>query len=158
MGYQYNASDSSNLIKEGDYEVIIEKMEVRTTSNGKNKLYVQYRIRTDVEQLYANKCVFEDIWEEKENPGVFNRKRINKILGTQNVKDGQEFEDINAIIDFLEGAQLIVHVIIDFNDYRGEDINAINYYKKSKAQPQTIGGVPVDEFKKNPPSNDDLPF
>ena len=101
MSYKYDASDANGLMKENDYEAIIERMEVKTIPSGKNKLSVMFRIRNDVEQPYGNKCLFKDIWAEKDNPEVFNRKQINQLLGTQQIKDGTEFESINDIINFI---------------------------------------------------------
>ena len=149
--YTYSAKENnSELIKEGDYEATIERIERKTLPSGKEKLSVMYRIRTDVEQQYKNKCVFEDIWAEKENPKVFNRKRINQLLGTQDVKDGTTFETINDVINLLINSDLIIHITIETDTYRGEDVNVIQYYKSSKAKPQSVpmkqsGNLPVVE-------------
>lgn len=164
MPYTYDASDLSGLVKEGDYEATIERIEKKTMPSGKEKLSVMYRIRTDVDQQYGNKPIFEDIWAEKDNPGVFNRKRLNQLLGTQEIEDGHTFETINDVIDFLVGGNLIIHVAVSFDDYHGEDVNTVSFYKSSKAKPKTLdeptpskaggldpnSGVIVDE--------EDLPF
>ena len=138
MAYKYDASDANGLVKEGDYEALIERMEVKTIPSGKNKLSVMFRIRSDVEQSYGNKVMFKDIWAEKDNPEVFNRKQINQLLGTQKIEDGQEFASINDVIRFLENAPLIIHISVEFDDYRGEDVNTISYFKKTKIVPQTL--------------------
>jgi hypothetical protein len=150
MSYKYDASDASGLVKEGDYEAVIERMEVKTIPSGKNKLSVAFRIRDDVDQAYKNKWIFKDIWPEKDNPEFFNRKQINQLLGTQVIEDGTEFPSINDIIKFLENATLIIHISIEFNEYRGEDVNTISYYKKTKIVPQQVGGV-EEEHKDVPP-------
>lgn len=163
MGYKFDKSDAlGGLVKEGDYEAIIERMEVKTIPSGKNKLSVAFRIRDDVDQNYKNKWMFKDIWEEKDNQGVFNRKQINQLLGTQKIDDGQEFESINDVIKFLENAPLIIHVSIEFDDYRGEDVNTISYFKKTKVVPQVIQGddedIPQSPVPPMPDVNtDDLP-
>ena len=166
--YTYDASENSGLVKEGDYEAVIERMERKTLPSGKEKLSIMYRIRSDVEgQSYGNKCIFEDIWEEKENPGVFNRRRLNQLLGTQEIEDGHAFETINDVIDFLLYGNLIIHVSVELDEYRGEDVNKVAYYRSSKVKPQKLGGeVEKPLFEKdeeNPgPSGgvvgDDLPF
>lgn len=145
MSYTYDKNDANGLVKEGDYEAIIERMEVKTIPSGKNKLSVAFRIRDDVDQAYKNKWMFKDIWESKEEPGVFNRKQVNQLLGTQKIEDGQTFDDINQVIKFLEGCPLIIHISIEFDDYRGEDVNAISYFKKTKVVPQVVGGDDVEE-------------
>ena len=154
--YTYNANENgSGLIKEGDYEVSIERIERKTLPSGKEKLSVMYRIRTDVEQQYKNKCVFEDIWAERENPKVFNRKRINQLLGTQKIEDGTTFETINDVINFLLYNNLIIHITVETDTYRGEDVNMIQYYKSSKEIPQS---VPMKQSGNLPVVEDDLPF
>ena len=161
-GYTYE--NDYDLKEEGDYEVIVEKMEVRILPSGTEKLFVQYRIRDDVEQKYKNSCVFEDIWHEKENPNLFNRKRINRLLGTQNIEEGTVFESINNICDFMIGQKLIVHIVKQFNDYKGEEENSVAYYKRtnngSKQLPQD-GEKPQPQPKQETPKvpdDDDLPF
>ena len=165
MPYTYDASEVSSLIKEGDYEATIERMERKTLPSGKEKLSVMYRIRSDVEgQSYGNKCIFEDIWAERENPGVFNRKRINQLLGTQEIEDGHTFETINDVIDFLLGGNLIIHVGVELDTYHGEDVNTVSYYKSSKIKPKKIGNVESKSSVEAKPvqsgiiDDDDLPF
>ena len=145
--YTYN--DEKALVAQGAYEVMIERMEVKTLSTGREKITIMYRILDIDQQKFANKCLFEDIWEEKLNPGIFNRKRINQLLGTQKIKEGTTFEDINAIIDFMLGKRLIVNVDIEFDDYNKEDRNVVKFYKSSKYLITT----PV-----TPVEDDDLPF
>ncbi len=173
MSYTYDASDVSGLIKEGDYEAVIERIERKTLPSGKEKLSIMYRIRSDVDgQAYGNKCVFEDIWAERDNPGVFNRKRLNQLMGTQDIEDGTTFETINDVIDFLQGGNLIIHISVELDTYHGEDVNVVSFYKSSKVKPQTLGGTPsatpnepqnatpvADSPKQNGIiGDDDLPF
>ena len=158
--YDYNKANDSSLIKDGDYEVYIEKIEEKTLPSGKQKLAIKYRVRSDVEQEYANRCIFEDIWAERLAPQFYNRKRINQLLGTQHPKDHTEFNDINNVIQFLEGCNLIVHINTVLDEYRGEDVNTVGYYKSTKNPTGTI--VSPDEKKSGGVSveNDDdkLPF
>lgn len=160
--YTYE-NDSNDLKEEGDYEVRVEKMEIRVLPSGTEKLFLQYRIRDDVEQKYKNACLFEDIWHEKENPNLFNRKRINKLLGTQEVKEGTVFESINKICDFMLGKDLMVHLVKQFDDYKGEEINSISYYKKTNSAPKTLGSAenkpaPSTPTKPIEIDDNDLPF
>lgn len=166
MAYKYDSSDAHSLVKVGDYEAIIESLEVKTTPSGKEKLSVKFRIRSDIEQAYGNKVMYKDIWADKEEPDKFNTKQINKLLGTQpNIQNGQEFENLNKIIDFLTGKAIIIHVNIEFNEYRGEDTNTIDYYKKSVVgapQLQSVSSgsqnTTIEEVKENIIETDDIPF
>lgn len=151
----YSFEKETNLIKDGDYEVKIEKIEKKVLPSGKEKLALTYRIRDDIEgQRYGNKCVFEDIWQEKDNPQFFNRKRLNQLLGTQEIAEGTIFETIDDIINVLVGSYLITHIVTVFSDYWGEDINTISYYKSSKHKPQSL------EVKKEEivVASEELPF
>lgn len=169
MSYIYDEADANGLVKNGDYEAIIERMEVKTLPSGRNKLSVAFRIRDDVDQAYKNKWMFKDIWESKEEPGIFNRKQISQLLGTQNTEDGQVFDDINKVISYLEGCPLIIHITSEFDDYRGENVNTISYYKKTKIVPKTVNAFEDDEVENATSSpavakegivigDDDLPF
>ena len=172
MAYTYDARESNGLVKEGDYEATIERMERKVLPrSGKEKLSIMYRIRSDVDgQAYGNKCIFEDIWKERDNPSVFNRKRLNQLMGTQEIEDGTTFETINDVIDFLLGGNLIIHVGVEFDEYYGEDVNKVSFYRSSKAKPQKLE-KPNQEAKaaeENPTDanpvqsgiveEDDLPF
>ena len=93
----------------------------------------------------------------------FNRKRLNQLLGTQLIEDKTEFENIEAIIEFLKGAHLITHVSVVFDDFRKEDVNTISYYKSCKAIIATLTKVvgestPAVSAVKVDLADDDLPF
>lgn len=156
------ASNANNydLLKEGEYEVFIEKAAIKTLSTGSQKISLQLRVRSDVEQEGKNRVIFEDIWKEKENPQFFNRKRLNQILGTQHFEDGKEFRDIDDLLQTITGANLIVKVGVDFDDYYKRDTNYISYYKTSKQQPKTLGAAPNPAPAKAglEIADEDLPF
>ena len=135
-GYVYNESKKNVLIPEGDYEVSVDKIERKVTGAGREKLVITFRLRSDVEQEFKNRCIFEDIWSEKDNPKFFNRKRINQLLGTQKgMKEGMTFGNINKIIKFLLNRSLVCHIGVEFDTYREKDVNVVNYYRSSKVEP-----------------------
>ena len=160
MADSYTYKNESSLMPTGDYEVRLEEMGIAFLPSGKRKLAIRFRVRDDIEgQGYGNKCLFEDIWPEKENPNMFNRKRINQLLGTQDVKDGQVFNDIYAIMDFMKSNNcLIAHVITTFDEYKGEDVNKITYYKSSKNKPQVLGAKMAAPTPKEPDDDEAFPF
>ena len=156
--YTYEKSNySSGLIKDGDYEAVIERMERVTIPSGKEKLSLMFRIRDIEGQEFGNRVIFEDIWKEKTSPEHFNRKRINQLLGTQDIEDGTVFENINDIIDYMLGSCLIINIGTEFDEYHGEDKNKVKFYKSSQRKPKKMGepakptpAVVIDE--------DELPF
>lgn len=153
--YTYENTGSGGLMPNGDYEAVIERMEVKTTSTGKEKLSIMYRVRSDVEQQYKNKCIFEDIWHDKERPNMFNIRRINMLLGTQAIEPGTTFNGVDEIIEFLLGSYLIIHVNQVFDDYRNEDVNKVGWYKSSNYKPKSLG---TSEKQTSIVDDEDLPF
>ena len=163
MSYTYNSSEASQgeLLPAGDYEATIEKIERKIIpTSGKEKLSIMYRVRSDVEQPCKNRVVFEDIWAEREHPEFFNRKRLNQLMGTQTIEDGHVFDGIADVIAFLVGANLQIHVVIEFDDYNGKDRNQIKWYRSSKARPQELSQAPSpkETAKGFEIEDEDLPF
>lgn len=163
MSYTYE-KEEIGLLPEGDYEAVLQDMatKILPPPSGKEKIAITFRIRDDVEQDCKGRLVFEDIWKEKENPQYYNRKRLNKLLGTQTIEDGTVFETIEDIITFLKGAFLIVHVTKEFDEYSGQDRNRIAYYKPTKNGAQSI--APTEKTEEQPTGavmdipDDQLPF
>jgi hypothetical protein len=148
MSYTFaKGQDKYELIKEGEYEVTLETILEATTMSGKKKLDIVFRIREDVEQEHHNRVVFEAIWQEKET-SFYNRKRLNQLLGTQEVKDGTTFNSIQDIIETLKNAKLRVKLIVAFDDYKKQDVNKIAFYKSTQKPNKKIVEV----------KNEDLPF
>lgn len=146
---EYEYKKEYSLLPEGDYEAIIEAMEVRTLpTSGKEKLAITFRLEN-------GRKIFEDIWKPKDNPTRFNPKRINQLLVTQDIENGTKFNGIENVIDFLVGKPVIVHVVKVYDDYYEEDKNSVKFYKSSKNKPQKLEvktGIPEAT------TDDDLPF
>jgi hypothetical protein len=160
--YAYSAAESGadkhDPLPEGDYEVAVEKAELKTLqSSGKIKISLWLRIRSDVEQEGKGRVVFDDIWKEKEHPEFFNRKRLNAILGALDTKDGTVFDTIQDLLSAIRGGHLIAHVVQEFDQFHGETINRVKFYNKSKVKPQSLApaasGTAGIEL-----SDDELPF
>ena len=154
MSYKYDATQVNEygLIAEGLYEVILEKAETKTLPSGKEKIGIMFRIRSDVDQAFQNRVVFEDIWKERDTE-FFNRKRLNMLMGTQNFENGKTFNSIAELIDALTGAFLQINVTKSYDDYRQEEVNGISYYRSSEHKPQTVAETQPSDI-----SEDDIPF
>lgn len=153
QAYTYEKQDDYGLLSENDYEVFIEKAEIKVLDSGKQKVAFQFRVRNDIEQSYKGRVLFEDIWKERDTE-YFNRKRLNQLLGTQEFEDGQVFPTIHDLLDELCGRNLIVKVVIEFDEYHQKEVNKILYYKKSEHKPKSLDEKP----KADTPVEDDLPF
>lgn len=142
--YTYKKEEKNSLVKEGKYEATIEKIEKKRFDSGAEKIQLTWRIRSDVEQQYKNKCLFEDIWRDKEDKTSYNKKRINQLLGTQEVEEGTTFSTDEGLIEFLTGKNAIINVVISFDNYKQTDINRISYYRSSEHKPQRLGQLGQD--------------
>lgn len=144
MSYTYN-KEEYELLKDGEYECVVDNIRIAETTTGKEYINLTFKIRDDIEQEYQGRLIFESIWKEKDSD-YFNRKRLNKILQTQAeigyVKEGQEFKDIEDVLDTIAGSFLICVVGKRMNDYVGREENFIRYYKKTEHQ---LTGMVQDE-------------
>ena len=154
MADSYVKTSEYGLIDEGAYECILESAIIGTTPNGTEKIDLKIRIRNDIDQKFKGRYIFDTIWKDKETPRLFDKKKINKLLGTQkHIKEGTAFTTIEDVLAVLNGARLVANVKSSFNEYYGEDRNYVSYYTPSKAVAQSI--------TTNEPiaiTEDDLPF
>ncbi len=161
--YAYSAAESGNEkhdpLPEGDYEVAVEKAELKTLKSGKIKISLWLRVRSDIEQEGKGRVVFDDIWKEKEHPEFFNRKRLNAILGAVGTKDGTVFDTIQDVLSAIQGTHLIAHVVQEYDEYHDETINRVKFYDKSKTKPQSLASAPATSGTADTElSDDELPF
>lgn len=159
MSYLYSKKeDQYSLIAEGEYEVTLEQITEASTMSGKKKLDIAFRLRNDVEQEHQNRVVYEAIWQEKDT-NYYNRKRLNQLIGSQEVEDGTTFNTVQEIIDLLKGAKLVIKVVVAYDDYRKVDVNKVAYYSKTKKPNKKLGDIKVKDTKETIEiSDDDLPF
>jgi hypothetical protein len=163
MSYTYDKNSAYGLIKAGEYEVMIQEATIKTTPSGKEKISLKYKIREDVEQESKGRIIFEDIWKEKDNPQFFNRKRLNLLLRTQDIENGKTYEAITDLLTDLAGSYLILKITVEMDDYRGEEVNRVIYYRHTHNPSQSVNNTPLKEGQKpvtkaTPIKDEDLPF
>lgn len=163
-----------DLLKEAkNQEVILEKAEIKKLENsGKQVINLTFKIRDDVEQENKGRVIFDSIWEEKNNPGTFDSKKINALLLVQGESGKYDFDDYDELVQFINGMFMQITVELKpADEYHDEPYNQVKYcsYKPSKVLPKTLGGdtsakettnknyaasdvVPMDDV------NSDLPF
>ena len=161
--YVYNAantigrSDEFDPIEEGTYEVTLESATESTTKSGRPVFKVRYRIRSDVDQPFSRRVVFDDLYKA-EGDDHYNPRRINSILkAIGGVEDGQTFATIGDIASFIEGGELRVRIVKEQDSYEKSGWrNRIVAFMPTNAKTEVHGftsesdGVDI--------SDDDLPF
>ena len=140
------AQQNDNLKPEGEYECVVQKIEEKTTQNGKRKLSVWLEIRNDVEQGYKNGLIFHDIWAKKE-PNMddvavngYNYAQLMAIAAAVKLPQEKEYEDLNALIADMVGKPVLVYLYHDdYNDKIYEKVRWINAtkYPDVKHKPKT---------------------
>jgi len=139
MPYQlkdFEAENDYGLIDEGDYEAIIEKIEIKISKAKNEYVSLTFRIRDDVEQKFQKRVLFDNLFKEKNDKGEytehFNRKKITKIVKAVFPENTPlEFNSFDDVCDAIIKHKLIIHVGItkEEDEYTGKKQNYIYYYK-----------------------------
>lgn len=134
-GIEFGSDKKSNdnvefeLIDENEYEVVLEKLEPKTSNkNGKttNYLSVMFVIRDDVDQQFKKRKIWYTIFA-KENDPAFNFNEINSLIITQEKRSDYKshFNNLDEIYQYLVGLHLRLKIGVEFNKFKGKDDNNI---------------------------------
>lgn len=150
-----------DLVKEGVYEAILNA-EWRKDFDGEDVIHCAYKIRTDVEQEYKGRLVFDKI--KKDKNGVYHPGKINSILASIPDSKG-DFETYDELIQYINDALIRINVsILKANpDYpNSKDRNSIKYYLSETTKFPELKETAVIEksesLNKIETDEDDLPF
>lgn len=157
--YSFTYEENSySLVTEGTYETILTIEKKYHEASDRQYISLKWVIRDDVEQGCQNRRVLESIWEDKENPGRFPTKKLSKILSIQG-KDGKyNFDDIDEVLQFINGWNVRIGVKIGKpDDYHTEEYNYVSFYGPTKFPNQTLesNGATKVEYQVD---TDELPF
>ncbi len=126
FGEEFDTNGEFSLIDDGDYEVVIEKVEPKQSQKGNKYLNITFKIRNDVEQNFKNRKLFYRI-NEKEGDNCYDFNRVNKIIITQkNTANYKKyFIDIDEVLQYLVGLHLILTVETSFDEYSQKERNNV---------------------------------
>lgn len=119
MGFRNDfsqAQQNSDLKPEGDYEVIIVKIEERATPNGKLGLNLSMVIRNDVEQSYKNGYIFHTLWKRREPTTAdmqvngYGFGQIMALGKAVSLPDGKDYADLGEFLGDVAKRPLRVHL------------------------------------------------
>ena len=154
-------SDTENKdfteIKDGEYEVEIESAEeTEIPSTHTPKLKIVYNIRSDIDQEFKGRKIFDD-WFKGKDTHDYNKKRLKQLIGaTKRATDNQTFATLQEVLDFLVGKQVVVVVKNEDDSWGGKTRTRLNvkYWKESEHKPATL----EDDMPKAEVDTGDLPF
>lgn len=119
-------SDDYELIEEGEYEVVLEKVEKKKSSKDNEYLNVTFKIRDDVNQKFQKRKLWYTIFK-RDGDAAFNFNKINEIIITQEGRKDYKryFKDVDEVFQYLIGLHLKLKVGVEFNQFKGVDGNVI---------------------------------
>ena len=127
FGEEFDKNGEFELIDDGKYEVVIKKVEKKTSKEKNTKyLNVVFKIRSDVDQEFKNRELYYRI-TEKENDPCYDFNRVNKLIITQkNLPTYKKFfTDVDEVLQYLVGLHLVITVETSFDDYSNKDRNNV---------------------------------
>ena len=132
MAFSTNYEDlNSDLIPEGKYEVIITRIEERTTPNGATGLNFTFVIRNDVEQKCRNRCIFYTMWKRKEPTQAdmsvqgYSFKQVMQLAKAVRLPSGKNYETVYKLCDELGGK--IMCVTVGHREYNGKKYEEVRF-------------------------------
>ncbi len=131
-----DVNDEYGLIPEGQYEVIIKKVEERTTKNGSTGMNLTLVIRNDVEQQYKNRCLFHTLWKRKEPAPAdmqvqgYSFKQVMILAKAATLPSGKVYENVQALCADL--VNKVVRVTVAHDEYNGNKREIVKYTNASQ--------------------------
>lgn len=119
MSYLFTQKEKKEFeqLPAATYEVVIEKIDYKTTSNGKEYLSFSMKIREDIasnNEKYRKWHIFETAWKDVD--GQYSFFVLQNLVNTQpRESESIEFENVEEVIKFLTGAYLKVKITYEAN-------------------------------------------
>lgn len=163
--YEFEQKEEFSPIPNGEYEVVLEKAERRTSNSGTTYINCSFKIRNDVNQQCQGRTIFDIIFQDKERIGQFDHKKLGSIIRTQGPNGKYSFADDDELIQYINGLPMRITIEVKEPDaYHTEIYNQVKYrsYKPSNAGPKSLDAG-VEEMKEKfgevfDVSAEDLPF
>ena len=138
MGFSTDYEDVNDfdLIPKGEYEVIITKIEERTTQKGATGLNFTLVIRNDVEQNCKNRCIFHTLWKRKEPTKKdmqvqgYSFKQVMQLAKAVGLPSGKSYETVYNLCDELGGR--VMRVTVGHKEYNGRTNEEVKYMNETK--------------------------
>lgn len=138
MGFSTNYEDVQDfgLIPKGEYEIIITKIEERTTQNGATGMNFTFTIRNDVEQKCQNRCIFHTLWKRREPTQAdlsvqgYGFNQVMQLAKAVRLPAGKNYETIYELCNDLSGR--IMRVTVGYREYNGNTYEDVKYMIETK--------------------------
>lgn len=146
-----NVTSGFELVAEGKYEASIVNAEPGKTQAGKDKLSVDFEIRSDVNQQHQGAKILYNTFTFEHEVSV---KIVNSLIAACGFPHGHPFTSPQDMANQLIGKHLEINVKHEKYTKDGQERTAAKakYYDVSKVNPPQQAGEPIKV------GDDDLPF
>lgn len=179
--YSKNQENSFEPLPEGNYEVLIQQAQERTTQNGAESLQLRLVVRNDLDAAlpdtngkYHNRVIFMDNWKRKKT-NQYDMDGLQYILEAAKIPEGTQLNSVDDFCNALKMKPVNVYTKIQKSDgydprntiapwgVSETDYPQVAHKFKNGDQDQVFNrGDVSDPFKNNGQpidiSNEDLPF
>lgn len=167
MGFQLDQNDvyeGNGGIKDGYYEVIVNRCNEDATPSGAEYTEFDLIIRNDLDQPHTNQHIFEKNFKAKAT-GKYNMTMFNTIGKACQLENGKTYNSFEELLQDFVGKTALVFVKNEESEYKGKTYNNLNVKSWAQSKFPDIqhqfkgddkGGAP---FKDTPQIDDSqLPF
>jgi hypothetical protein len=141
----YDDVGSFDLLDPGEYEVIISSAEPGVAKSGKNKVDLTLTVRTDVDQPFQKRKLFETLTESENT--IFKFQQVAKAVG---IAPGLEIQSLQHFASLVKFKAVRVKVTKKEETYQGvtEMRNRIAFFAEAKVSYH--GGDPSNGSMSDP--------
>ena len=158
----FSKAQQGNEIKDGTYEVVVNKAVENATKSGAEFIDIDLIVRNDVDQPFQNKHIFAKIWKAKAT-SKYNEGMVMAIAQALGLEDGKTYNGLEEF--FADMVLKPVRVTVkneESNGYRNTNVKRwektnttgpVNHQFKNGDEPSFGPNRPTVTVQK-----DDLPF
>ena len=159
LNFSGKVDSNFELVEKGDYEVTLQCEYKKTASGDNTYINCKFQIRSDVEQPFGGRFVFDAIYKAR-GTDDYNKTKINAILAAiPNAK--LDLDDYDDLVQYFNGKNMIISVDIEpANQYHSSDKNVVKYlsYRPSEVGDSAVSATPTQTEEAWEPVDGDLPF
>ena len=112
-------------IKDGMYEVIVDKVIPKVTPSGAEYVQFDLIVRNDINQKFQNVHIFHSVWKGKET-GKYNPKSFNTIGKASQMQNGKAYNSFDEMLADFEKRVCVVKIKNETSTYNGKTYENTN--------------------------------
>ncbi|AXF54596.1 DUF669 domain-containing protein [Salicibibacter kimchii] len=154
--------EGKGQIKDGWYEVIVNRCNEDAAPNGAEYAEFDLIIRNDIDQSHQNQHIFEKNFKAK-STHKYNMKIFNTIGKACQLENGKTYNSFDDLLNDYVGKTALVYVKNETSEYNGKTYENLNVKMWNQSKFPDVQHVPKSGGEGSSPqpvdiSDDDLPF